>query len=764
LDSGWPLCSLCLCGLVLFLIGGIADAWPIDVPNAGFEQIDPHGMPLGWQHVTYWSDSHFHLETSHTHSGHYAIRIDGAPHAQGYLRLRDAIEVSPREILEAGAWVKLANVPTNQCATIAAEFTNTDGRTNDFARFVNIPGDSVASKGWTYVHGTITAPPMAAAMRLRLGFWDGQGTVGFDDMQLSSLTPVACRIDLPWGELMPASGVVPIRIINRIDLAIILNAHLVSPLITAAPLSATIPLGSSTLYIPITVNHRGSASMKMSLVIPGKTLAVDTRDITIPPPVKMSPPTPTHWAVEDGAAHITGDIDLALTEAEEKHAGLVVKLLDKTGQVQALWDSSGPFLVQAPLRSGRIQYVLNTAPLPVGDYTIALDLGTEKKTRLEQTFTVLPRRLESSHVNADGYLVYDGKPIFPLGIFNGDARLNEMSQSGFTLTHAYNACDVIEGRPPNDTAAQNFLDETQRAGLKAIFLVPRDYVFTKDWDAFRRRIRMFKNHPALVAWDEEEGVARGDLSLADLAKMKQILHEEDPNHPLLIGDSRDEIEKIKDRSNFFPLNQMDLGMWWWYPIPPRGHGTALNGDEDTTGLELTPPSFLLHRNTDKPIWVGVQAYDKKGEDPTFKTARYPIPAEYRAQAYIAIIFGAKGLMWYGGSVAGGIYEDPKAGHWGDLKRLVTELHEMIPIFLSPTISPLSFDPASAPISVMRKHTGSGDVILAVNRDIKPVIITFHIPESEQKIDVMNENRSVDLNANKMSDHFGPYAVHVYRLP
>ena len=68
-----------------------------------------------------------------------------------------------------------------------------------------------------------------------------------------------------------------------------------------------------------------------------------------------------------------------------------------------------------------------------------------------------------------------------------------------------------------------------------------------------------------------------------------------------------------------------------------------------TKFELEPPSFLVKRNTDKPIWVGVQSYNKGGPK-----NRYPTPAEYRAQAYLSIIHGAKGLMWYGGSVEGGI--------------------------------------------------------------------------------------------------------------
>lgn len=753
----FPLRFLHLCGVILLLASCAKAAWPIAVPNAGFEKIGPHGVPAGWEHVTYWSNSGFDLEKDQAHSGGYAVRINGAPHAQGYMRMVSAIDVSPGEDLEAGAWVRLKDVPANQCATIVAEFINTDGQSNDkdFVRFVNIPGNSDAGQKWVYVHGTIKAPPMAAKMRLRLGFWNGQGTAWFDDVRLVSHTAVGCRIDLPWGELLPKMDAAPIRVINRTDAAMNLNVAITFPIAAelrsarsaTRSVAATVKLGESTLHIPIDINQRGTFGMKVNLLDEhGQTVATDSRQITIPPAVRLSSPIPTHWAIEDGMPHITGDIYLALPRAP---TGLVVRLLDKSGKVRALWIPNGGDVSPAPLPNGNFSYILNPGPLPVGNYTISVDLWTDKEIKIEQPFTVLPRKLESSHLNHDGYLVYDDKPIFPLGIFNGDAKLKEMSESGFTITHAYNACDVIEGRDPSDAdlAAMNFLNDTDRAGMKAIFLIPRDYVFHHDWAAFRRRIDMFRNHPALAAWDEEEGIARGDMAPADLAKMRRILHEEDPNHPLMVGDSRVEIEKITDRSNFFPVQQMDLGMWWWYPIPPMGHAGALNGDEDTAGLELSLPSFLVKRNTDKPIWVGVQAYDKKGEDPTFKAGRYPTPAEYRAQAYIAIIAGAKGLMWYGGSVAGGIYEDPKAGHWDDLKKLVTELHAMIPVFLSPTVSPPDFKPKDAPISVMRKHAAKGDVIFAVNRGANSFDITFQIAP----------NRTI-------SDHFDPYAVHIYHLP
>ena len=87
-----------------------------------------------------------------------------------------------------------------------------------------------------------------------------------------------------------------------------------------------------------------------------------------------------------------------------------------------------------------------------------------------------------------------------------------------------------------------------------------------------------------------------------LKKVVQIVREEDPNHPFMVGDARDVIGRVKDRSNFFPLNEMDMGMWWWYPLPleKKARLDVLEGAE-VSGLELVPPEFLTKANTHKPI-------------------------------------------------------------------------------------------------------------------------------------------------------------------
>ena len=363
-------------------------------------------------------------------------------------------------------------------------------------------------------------------------------------------------------------------------------------------------------------------------------------------------------------------------------------------------------------------------------------------------------------INADGYCVHDGKAIFPLGIFNGGAHVKEMGEAGFTLNHAYNAANAEFGEKPNDQGAKNFLDASENNGMKVCFLIPRGQVFHGDWEALRHRVRLLRNHPALLCWDEEEGIARGDMPPEYLVKLRQIIKEEDPNHPLMVGDPRDMIGRVTDRANFFPVDQMDLGMWWWYPLPLRTGPTtanALEGEEATHRPELVPPEFLVKRNTDKPIWVGLQSYKKKD-------SRYPTPVEYRAQAYIAIIHGAKGLMWYGGSVTGGIYLAPEEGHWDYLKKLARELRDLSPVFMSPNGDAPKFTPTEAPISVCMKRDEGRDVLLTVNRGLEPIDVEFQLDRSNGVARVLSEDRQVKLESSNLRDHFEPLATHIFELP
>ena len=98
-----------------------------------------------------------------------------------------------------------------------------------------------------------------------------------------------------------------------------------------------------------------------------------------------------------------------------------------------------------------------------------------------------------------------------------------------------------------------------------------------------------------------------------------------------------------------------------------------------------------------------------------KNGRYPTPVEYRAQAYIALLHGAKGLMWYGGSVQGGAYLNVEESNWDYLKKLAGEMKEMAPVFMSPTQAAPKFSPDGERIAFMSWRNGRTE-IFTMNAD------------------------------------------------
>ncbi|HZZ41969.1 MAG TPA: carbohydrate binding domain-containing protein [Tepidisphaeraceae bacterium] len=720
------------------------------VANPGFEEVGRDGLPESWQAFTAWGEGKVTVDEQVTHQGKHAIRIEGIqPVTQIFLRPA-GMEVAPGEQFYASAWVRTDHLVGGVGAVLMADFLNVDGHSDATARFAVAPKE--AAGGWKRIEGVITVPAQAKTMHFRVGIWNSRGVAWFDDVELRALTSVSCRIDLATPRLTPGMTTIPVTVVNRAGekagVRIGLSAGKVST-------GQEIQLNGAALQrveVETPAVQRGPCRLACEIVEKGDVVAKDQRDMVVPAAVTMSPAIPTHWAVEDGAATVDGEIDLAVSPEELAAEKIRVELQDGGKHVVASWESGA-------LKDGLNPFHLDAGALPVGGYTVEASI-MPLHISLSEPFAVIHRAQAETTLNADGYLVQDGKAIFPLGIFNGAGKSAEMGAAGFTVQHAYNACDVIEGQRPNDQGALEFLNKAQAAGLKCLFLIPRGFVFAEDWEAFRRRVRMFKNHPALLAWDEEEGLARGDMDLKSLAKMCQIIRQEDPHHPIMIGDARDEITKIADRATLFPADLMDLGMWWWYPIPPRpGAGSLLNGDDATSAYELTPPSFLTRATTKKPIWVGVQSYKKE-----FDWARYPTAAEYRAQAYIAIIHGAKGLMWYGGYVDGGVFAAPPTeSHWTALAALAKELHGLSDVLMAPALATPKFEPANAPISLSLRQSSGRLVLLAANRDRRAQDEVVHLPMVVGSGRVLGEAREVAIKEGELRDHFDGYAVHVYEL-
>ncbi len=726
--------------------------------NPGFEKVGAGEMPEGWEPLIIGARPDFIIDPNEPHDGKQSMRITSAEVTRAYV-VSQPIEVAPGENVQATAYVKVQDVPEKVGAVILiAAFSRADGTNASVAKFnvARIPTATQPTNGWQRIQGTLPIPDDVHHLRLRAGFSYSKGTCSWDDLRVSTTQPVVARLNLPNDRLTPAMQPLPVTVLNRtkdrskIRVTVTLDKK---PFIVDAQLTGE---PRQTIPVPINVEKRGKVSIDVSLRRGNEEKPFFSRMIeaTIPPALVLDPPIPTHWAIEDGPPKIIGDVWTALKPETQSAGKLTVTLLDETGATHGSWTAP-------QIKFDRNEFTISTPALSEGKYKLVAEIQSKSglPIHVDQPWFVISRRLAKVTINASGFCESDGKPIFPLGIFNS-GKPNELADAGFTITHAYNATRVFKGERPNDQGAREFLDETEKAGMKACFMVPLGYA-DNDWDAFRRRIRMFKNHPALLCWDEEEGLARGDWTQETLQKVRQLLKQEDPNHPFMVGDAHDVIFRVKDRSNFFPLQSMDLGMWWWYPIPMKRekHIDALEGEE-AAGLELTPPTFLTMAKTNKPIWVGVQSYKKE-------KARFPTPTEYRAQAYIAVAEGAKGLMWYGGYVTGGIFQNKNKteGHWNDLKALVTELRSLEDVFTSPGLDKPSVFPEKSPVSVTLRHTPNRLVMIATNRCERPLDLKFNAPSIKSgTATVIGENRTLHTQSGAITDHFDPYAAHVYELP
>jgi hypothetical protein len=263
-------------------------------------------------------------------------------------------------------------------------------------------------------------------------------------------------------------------------------------------------------------------------------------------------------------------------------------------------------------------------------------------------------------------------------------------------------------------------------------------------------------------------VARGLTTPANIAALYTLVRKLDPDHPLVLGDTRDVIEKLQvDRRDFFPDASMDAGIWWWYPIPIKAEkGNALEGREETGGL-MESPSWLTTTRSKKPLWIAIQAYQKPGRD-----ARFPTPAEYRCQAYSSIIYGVKGLFFYCGSgqkdyegKPAGILNKPELGHWDYVKQLAGELRDFSPeIMAAPAAGKLQLTPTNAPVIFATRELDGKIYLIAANKSGLPQKARWQGELlRDKKATTLFEDHPVKVEGDSLADDFQAFAVHVYRF-
>src|SRR6185436_4078457 len=200
--------------------------------------------------------------------------------------------------------------------------------------------------------------------------------------------------------------------------------------------------------------------------------------------------------------------------------------------------------------------------------------------------------------------------------------------------------------------------------------------------------------------------------------------------------------------NFFPDDCMDVGIWWWYPIPLHApDASGVDSENKNAGL-LQPPPWLTTTLSKKPLWIAIQSYQQPRKD-----ARLPTPTEYRGMAYLSIINGVKGLWFYTGSgqrdwqgKPAGLLNKPEEGHWDYVQKLVRELRELEPVITSTPVSGImKMTPTDAPVEFSLREADGKKYLLVANKSDRSQAVRFTsriFPG--RRAEVLYEKRSVEI--------------------
>jgi len=153
-----------------------------------------------------------------------------------------------------------------------------------------------------------------------------------------------------------------------------------------------------------------------------------------------------------------------------------------------------------------------------------------------------------------------------------------------------------------------------------------------------------------------------------------------------------------------------------------------------------------------PVWVVLVP----GEEGSLE----PEPTELSVMAYLAVTHGASGLLWEPFRYAN---EHPKV--WQALLDITEELRQLTPALVSPTVHVITATNKATMHGAARRHQDQLYLILVnASHEAQPgtTFTLTGVPKSAP-VEVLFEDRTLTLEDGVLTDDFGPYERHVYRL-
>jgi len=421
---------------------------------------------------------------------------------------------------------------------------------------------------------------------------------------------------------------------------------------------------------------------------------------------------------------------------------------------------------------------LDAAGLPLGRYLLRaelLDAGGAVAARYpDYRIVKLPAKTrEKLHAWYDERNVFHGggKPQFVIGLYN---------TSGYTTTRA-NYARGIDGSWGNDRIAEapinmlinyhmgatpmpaltTYLDDLYARGIRYLqtvnFYQPQDpeykrleYPAAKQGeDALNRWVgETLGKHPGLAGFytmderpaDQIPTVFRQYRQLAAAAPGTVTYG--------VLGDGWESQAPLWRDS----LDVMGLDP---YPIvkPSGQNDLSMVGEWTRLGQDAVKGS--------RPVWMVIQYF------PLTDAGGWPTEAELRAMSWMAIIEGARGLLyWSFGEKGLAWVKDPKEkeARWAELLRVSKEIKAMEPVLLAPDAQLIARESSGGTVRTLGKTMSDGRYLFAYNTRSSPTRVTWTLAApAAETTDLATGKPGPKVESTAITVELAPYEVRRLRI-
>lgn len=424
----------------------------------------------------------------------------------------------------------------------------------------------------------------------------------------------------------------------------------------------------------------------------------------------------------------------------------------------------------------------------VGTHVLNVDVSSTQGHPLTQRTVTLRKRppKPGCEVKVDRFsrvILRDGKPFFPFGLIaeirdSDTEAFRQMADAGFNTLVNWIGSWTIPGSYPElsrkwtDAAAQHGLQVIQvgdrgRALFSKYHTVkgkPSEKIqarlgkeLSDQLPGLRETIQAVRDSRNLLAYTsiDEPNLGNWDIMLPACEFFRKHLEELDGYHPVwgLYARHIPEGERATEIADVLAYDVYvypGWAPWWSSPNFMSKHISKLRARADRSGkVTLAVPMA-------------------EGLDPK-RCPRILTAAEQNCQTYLALIHGAKGLLYF---VSSRLYA---ASSWRNLSNLAGEMEVLGPAIVAPEVaqevsySPDAFDMdrevfPDVQAALFRRPEG-GCLLLAANSNPRAVSVTYSV----SGLDDTGEGRDVFDRAtcrrtgNTFAETLDGYAVRAYRL-